>query len=467
MAWRMRSGEGGAFPGSRWEAGLLNGRMTSLPFPSFAEALRVWFRIGCLSFGGPAGQIALLHREVVEERRWLSDARFLHALNFCTLLPGPEAQQLATYLGWLMHGVRGGVAAGLLFILPGALVMLALSAVYVGFGEVPLIAALFFGLKCAVLVIVVEALLRVARRALQGAVAWALAVAAFAALFLFGLPFPVVVLGAALIGLAMPAAFAGGGHGRPQDGPPALLDALLAAEPDRIARLGGAARRAGLIALALWVWPVALLMNAGGLYGDLAWFFSKMAIVTFGGAYAVLAYVAQEAVEHYRWLSADQMLAGLGLAETTPGPLILVLQFVGYLAAGVPGALLVVWATFAPCFAWIFLGAPYVERLHDVARLKGALAAVTAAVVGVIANLALWFGLRVLFGVILEVPVGPMRLEVPVVASLDPLALLLALLAAVALFRMKLGVVRTLGLTALAGLVLKPAADWLLSGFGG
>ncbi|WP_090664038.1 chromate efflux transporter [Belnapia rosea] len=441
--------------------------MTSLPFPSFAEALRVWFRIGCLSFGGPAGQIALLHREVVEERRWISDARFLHALNFCTLLPGPEAQQLATYLGWLMHGVRGGVAAGLLFILPGALVMLALSAIYVGFGEVPLIAALFFGLKCAVLVIVVEALLRVARRALQGAVAWALAVAAFAALFLFGLPFPVVVLGAALIGLAMPAAFAGGGHGRPQDGPPALLDALLAAEPDRIMRLGGAARRAGLIALALWVWPVALLMNAGGLYGDLAWFFSKMAIVTFGGAYAVLAYVAQEAVEHYRWLSADQMLAGLGLAETTPGPLILVLQFVGYLAAGVPGALLVVWATFAPCFAWIFLGAPYVERLHDVARLKGALAAVTAAVVGVIANLALWFGLRVLFGVILEVPVGPMRLEVPVPASLDSLALLLALLAAVALFRMKLGVVKTLGLTALAGLVLKPAADWLLSGFGG
>ncbi len=467
MARRMSSGEGSAFPGSRWEAGLLNGRMTSLPFPSFAEALRVWFRIGWLSFGGPAGQIALLHREVVEERRWISDARFLHALNFCTLLPGPEAQQLATYLGWLMHGVRGGLAAGLLFILPGALVMLALSAIYVGFGEVPLIAALFFGLKCAVLVIVVEALLRVARRALQGAVAWALAVAAFAALFLFGLPFPVVVLGAALIGLAMPAAFAGGGHGRPQDGPPALLDALLAAEPDRIVRLGGAARRAGLIALALWVWPVALLMNAGGLYGDLAWFFSKMAIVTFGGAYAVLAYVAQEAVEHYRWLSADQMLAGLGLAETTPGPLILVLQFVGYLAAGVPGALLVVWVTFAPCFAWIFLGAPYVERLHDVARLKGALAAVTAAVVGVIANLALWFGLRVLFGVILEVPVGPMRLEVPVVASLDPLALLLALLAAVALFRMKLGVVRTLGLTALAGLVLKPAADWLLSGFGG
>jgi chromate transporter len=441
--------------------------MPPASFPSLAEALRVWLRIGCLSFGGPAGQIALMHREVVEQRRWVSDARFLHALNFCTLLPGPEAQQLATYLGWLMHGVRGGLAAGLLFILPGALVMLALSAIYVAFGEVPLVAALFFGLKCAVLVLVVEALLRVARRALKGTIPWLLAGAAFAALFLFGLPFPVVVLAAALAGLLMPQAFAAGGHGRAQDGPPALLDALIAAEPGRIPRMGASARRAGLAALAMWLWPVVLLMQAGGLYGDLAWFFSKMAVVTFGGAYAVLAYVAQEAVEGYRWLSADQMLAGLGLAETTPGPLILVLQFVGYLAGGTAGALLVVWVTFAPCFAWIFLGAPYVERLHDVPRLKGALAGVTAAVVGVIANLALWFGLRVLFGVIREVPLGPMRLEVPVLATLDPLALLLAVLAGVALFRMRLGVVQTLALTAVAGLVLKPAADWLLSGFGG
>ncbi|MBL6081534.1 chromate efflux transporter [Belnapia sp. T18] len=438
-----------------------------MAFPSFSDALRVWLRIGFLSFGGPAGQIALMHREVVEQRRWVSDARFLHALNFCTLLPGPEAQQLATYLGWLMHGVRGGVAAGLLFILPGAAVMLVLSAIYAAFGEVPLVAALFFGLKCAVLVLVVEALLRVARRALKGTVPWLLAGAAFLALFLFGLPFPVVVLAAALAGLAMPEAFAGGGHGRAQDGPPALLDALIAAEPGRIPRMAGAARRAGLAALALWLWPVVLLMQAGGLLGDLAWFFSKMAVVTFGGAYAVLAYVAQEAVEGYRWLSADQMLAGLGLAETTPGPLILVLQFVGYMAGGTLGALVVLWVTFLPCFAWIFLGAPYVERLHDMPRLRGALAGVTAAVVGVIANLALWFGLRVLFRLIREVPLGPMRLEVPVLASLDSLALLLAVLAGVALFRMKLGVVQTLGLTALAGLVLKPAADWLLAGFGG
>ncbi|TCZ65423.1 chromate efflux transporter [Roseicella aquatilis] len=449
------------------------GRGTPAAFPGFAEAVRVWLRIGCLSFGGPAGQIALMHREVVEERRWVSDARFLHALNFCTLLPGPEATQLATYLGWLLHGVRGGLAAGLLFVLPGALVMLALSAVFVAFGEVPLVAALFYGLKCAVLVLVVEALLRVARRALRGRLAWATAIAAFAALFLLNLPFPLVVLAAALLGMARPAAFAGTDHGAAQAGPPSLLDALLAAEPDRIARLAGAARRAGLLALVLWLLPVAVLAGIPGTtspWDDIAWFFSKMAVVTVGGAYAVLAYAAQEAVEHYHWLGAGQMLAGLGLAETTPGPLILVLQFVGYLAghaaAGVPGgvlgAALTLWVTFAPCFAWIFLGAPYVERLHDAPRLKGALAGVTAAVVGVIANLAVWFGLRVLFGALREVPLGPATLEVPIPASLDPVAALLAMLAAVCLFRMKVGVVRTLALCAMAGLVLRTAFGWLL-----
>jgi chromate transporter len=434
-------------------------------FPSFTEALRVWFRIGCLSFGGPAGQIALMHREVVDDRRWVSDVRFLHALNFCTLLPGPEAQQLATYLGWLMHGVKGGLAAGLLFVLPGALVMLALSAIYVAFGEVPVIAALFFGLKCAVLVLVVEALLRVARRALKGAVPWAVAAAAFAALFLFGLPFPVVVLAAAALGAAMPNAFAGGGHGKAKEGPPSLLDAVLAREPDRIALLSGSARRAGLVALVLWVWPVAMLLPMGGVFADIGWFFSKMAVVTFGGAYAVLAYVAQMAVEHYRWLTAGQMLTGLGLAETTPGPLILVLQFVGYLAGhahsgfwgGVLGSLLTLWVTFAPCFAWIFLGAPYVERMHDQPRLKGALAGVTAAVVGVIANLALWFGLRVVFAEVRAVGIGPLSIDLPVLSSLDAQALVLAVLAAACLFRLKLGVLRTLGITAAAGLVLRTA----------
>jgi chromate transporter len=431
-----------------------------MTFPTFSEATRVWFRIGCLSFGGPAGQIALMHREVVDERRWISDKRFLHALNFCTLLPGPEAMQLATYLGWLMHGVKGGLVAGALFILPGAAVMLALSMLYALLGQVPLVAALFLGLKCAVLVLVIEALLRVAKRALKGRIAWAAAVAAFAALWVFAVPFPIVVLAALALGLAMPQAFAAGGHGAAKDGPPSLLDAKLAAEPGHIAALAPLARRAGLVCLALWVWPVALLMAQGGLYADVAWFFSKMAVVTFGGAYAVLAYVAQEAVEGYRWLSATEMLAGLGLAETTPGPLILVLQFVGFLAGfrqdgvlgGIAASMLTLWVTFLPCFAWIFLCAPYVERLHDAPRLKGALAAVTAAVVGVIANLALWFGLRVVFA---RVEDGPLGLDLPVLASIQPVAALLVALAAVCLFWRKLGVLPTLGVTAIAGLMLR------------
>ena len=430
-------------------------------FPTFAEALRVWARIGCLSFGGPAGQIALMHREIVDERRWVSDQRFLHALNFCTLLPGPEAMQLATYLGWLMHGVRGGVAAGLLFILPGAAVMLVLSLVYALLGEVPVIAALFLGLKCAVLVLVVEALLRIAKRALHGPLAWATAAAAFLALAAFKLPFPLVVLAAGVIGLALPGRFAPAAHGRAGGVTDSLLDAHLAANPGHIAGLTAAARRAGLIALALWAWPVALLAPIGGVYFDVAWFFSKMSVVTFGGAYAVLAYVAQEAVEHYRWLSAPDMLAGLGLAETTPGPLILVLQFVGFLAGfreggvlgGMGASILTLWVTFLPCFAWIFLGAPYVERLHDAARLKGALSAVTAAVVGVMANLALWFSLRVIFA---EVVPGPLGFDVPVLASIQPLAMALALLAAACIFWWKLGVLRTLGLTAAAAAVTAP-----------
>ncbi|WP_431268593.1 chromate efflux transporter [Dankookia sp. P2] len=438
-------------------------------FPSFAEAVRVWFRVGCLSFGGPAGQIALMHREVVDERCWVSDARFLHALNFCTLLPGPEATQLATYLGWLLHGVKGGVAAGLLFVLPGAAVMLALSAIYAAFGEVPLVAGLFYGLKCAVLVLVIEALLRVARRALKGRVPWAVAGLAFAALFLLKLPFPAVVLAAGLAGYVVPAAFAGGGHGAAKAGPPALLDALLAAEPDRIARLTGAARRAGLLALVLWVWPVVMLLGMP-VWGDIAWFFSKMAVVTFGGAYAVLAYVAQEAVENYRWLSAGQMLAGLGLAETTPGPLILVLHCRRLHGGPCPGRLLGRHARGAAdpvghLRALLRLDLPRRALCRAAARCaaaEGALAGVTAAVVGVIANLAVWFGLRVLFGAMWEVPIGPARLEVPILASIDPVAVLLAMLAAVSLFRMRMGVVKTLGIAAAAGLVLRTAFGWLL-----
>lgn len=339
--------------------------------PTFAEALRVWTKIGLLSFGGPAGQIALLHREVVKERSWIGDRRFLHALNFCTLLPGPEAQQLATYLGWLMHGVRGGMAAGILFIVPGAVVMLVLSLLYAIWGEVPFVAALFFGLKCAVLVLVVDALIRVGRRALSGKAAWTLAVVAFAALFFFNLPFPLVVLAAGLVGYLAPAAFAPASHGEAQNDQPALIDAVFLLDPGRASRLAASARRAGVICLALWLIPVVFLIAViGGTYADVAWFFSKMAVVTVGGAYAVLAYVAQEAVQHYRWLTAPEMLAGLGLAETTPGPLILVLQFVGFLAGfrapdgltgiagGVVASLLVLWVTFTPCFVFVFLGAP-------------------------------------------------------------------------------------------------------------
>jgi chromate transporter len=436
--------------------------------PSFAEALRLWTRVGLLSFGGPAGQIALLHREVVDERHWIGERRFLQALNFCTLLPGPEAQQLATYLGWIMHGVRGGVAAGLLFVLPGAVVMLALTLIYALLGELPLVAALFFGLKCAVLVLVVEALLRIGRRALKGKPAWALACLAFVALFFLNLPFPLVVIAAGVVGSLAPGAFALGGHGSAKHDGPALIDAVFAADPGRTARLAAGARRAGLIALGLWLVPVAVLWAfVGGTYADVALFFSKMAVVTVGGAYAVLAYVAQDAVQAYGWLSAEEMLAGLGLAETTPGPLILVLQFVGFLAGfrapealsgvmgGIIASVLTLWVTFAPCFFFVFLGAPLIERLQGNRALAGALAAITAAVVGVVANLAVWFSLQVLFREHQRVAAGPISVELPLPASMDLAAVALALLAAIAIFRFRLGILPTLAITAAAGLLLR------------
>jgi len=433
-------------------------------FPSLTEATRVWFRIGCLSFGGPTGQIALMHREIVDERNWISDRRFLNALNFCLLLPGPEAQQLATYLGWLLHGAKGGLIAGLLFILPGAMVMLALSTVFVLAGDVPIVAALFFGLKCAVLVIVLQALIKVAGRALKGPVPWLLAVAAFTALFVFSIPFPIVVLGAGVMGALAPALFAPAAHGATASGPPALLDRMMEENPDYARGLATSARRAGLIALAAWALPVLLLLPLTGVYSDIALFFSKMAVVTFGGAYAVLAYVAQEAVDGYGWLSASQMLTGLGLAETTPGPLILVLQFVGYLAGygqpsslsglagGVAASVLTLWVTFAPCFAFVFLGAPAIERIQGNKSLSGALAAITAAVVGVIGNLALWFGLRVLFRDIDQMALGPVTVGLPDPSSLDTAALAIAVLAGIALFGIRLGVMKTLALCAAAGL---------------
>ena len=438
-------------------------------FPTLWEAAGFWLRIGCLSFGGPAGQIALLHREVVDERHWVSDRRFLHALNFCHLLPGPEAQQLAIYLGWLMHGSWGGAIAGLLFVIPGALVMLALSVIYATLGAVPLIAALFYGIKCAVLILVVEAVLRIGRRALKTRVAWAVSGAAFAALFFFNVPFPVVLLAAGLIGTFVPALFAAGTHGRAKDGPPALLDAVLDADPGRSDRFARNARIAGVISGVLWLLPVALLALSHGVYPDCALFFSKMAVVTFGGAYAVLAYVAQEAVQHYHWLSAPEMLSGLGLAETTPGPLILVLQFVGFLAGyrapgplsgmagGIAASVLTVWVTFAPCFTFVFLGAPLIERVQNNRTLSGALSAITASVVGVVANLAVWSALHSLFRATIPVHPAGFFFDAPALTSLDPWAVLLTIIAGIALLRFKLGVVTTLAVCAMLSVGLRLA----------
>jgi chromate transporter len=419
-------------------------------------------RIGCLSFGGPAAQFALMHREVVDERAWVSDRRFLQALNFCTLLPGPEAMQLATYLGWLMHGVRGGFVAGGLFVLPGAAVMLALSLLYAGFGTVPFVAAGFFGLKCAVLVLVADAVRRLAARALKTNAARLVAIAAFIALFGFAAPFPLVVLTAALIGFVGQRAFASTTSASGADQPLAALDAELAADPARPARMARSARRAGLVMIAAWLLPIGALWVRGGILGDVALFFSKLAVVTFGGAYAVLAYAAQEAVQTYGWLSPGQMLDGLGLAETTPGPLILVLQYVGYMAGhgaggvplGVAASIVVLWATFAPCFVWVFLGAPFIERMQDNRALSGALSAVTAAVVGVIANLALWFALHVLFRATIPLRDWGLHIDVPVPGSFDLVAALLAIAAGIALLRFRFGVVTVLGGCAAAGLLL-------------
>ncbi len=416
-------------------------------WPTLGEATRVWARVAALSFGGPAGQIAVMHRITVEEKRWIGDARFLHALNFCMLLPGPEAQQLATYIGWLMHGTRGAVIAGGLFILPGILAIMGLSWIYVIWGEVPLVEGLFFGLKAAVLAIVLQALVRIGRKALKNNAMRAIALCSFLAIFAFQVPFP--------------------GHGAASGAHVADSDTLLGDETIEMPR---AARRsalvAGLLALAFWLIPVGLLFLAlgpGNVFADIALFFSKMAVVTFGGAYAVLAYVAQEAVGTYGWLTAGQMLDGLGMAETTPGPLIMVLQFVGYLGAwsatgnlwaATLGALLATWVTFAPCFAWIFLGAPWMERLRQNRALASALTAVTAAVVGVILNLAIWFAIHVIFREVITWQAGPLSMQLPRPASIDWRAALLTALAIVAVFRLKLGMVTVLAGAALAGVLL-------------
>ncbi|MGE0024980.1 MAG: chromate efflux transporter [Hyphomicrobium sp.] len=430
---------------------------TPVAHPTFAEALSVWARIGVLSFGGPAGQIALMHRVLVEERRWLDERQYLSALNFCMLLPGPEAMQLATYAGWRLHGVGGGLAAGLLFVLPGAALILVLGLLYASFGKLPVAEALFVGIKAAVLAIIIEALLRVAKRALRSRADWLVAGAAFAALFLFAVPFPLIVAAALLIGYLT-------------SGGPAQDVEAAAAPPPSVSHL--ATLRTAAIWLAVWLVPLGLVVAAFGhdhVLSQLAWFYSKLAVVTFGGAYAVLSYMAQQVVEGYRWLTPGEMLDALGLAETTPGPLILVTEFVGVLAAarhgggppmlmGVLGALVTLWATFAPCFLWIFAGAPYIERLTHEPRLSGALRAVTAAVVGVILNLTLWFALHVLFADVATVTAGWLRLSVPTLATFQPALAGLALIAALVLFVLKRGILATLAVTAAAGLILAYAA---------
>ncbi len=391
--------------------------------PTLADLTRTFARIGVLSFGGPAAQIALMHREIVDEKQWIAEKDYLSALSFCMLLPGPEAMQLATWIGWRSHGTRGGLIAGGLFVLPGAVVVLALSVIYALWGQVPLVSALFTGVQAAVLAVVIEALLRVSGRALKSRLHWTIAACAFAGLFFFALPFPLIILAAGIWGFATST-----GTSTPSTAPAPWRQSGQA-----IAIWG-----------AVWLAPLAALQwLAPGILAELALFFSKLALLTFGGAYAVLTWMAQEVVQQKQWLTLPQMMDGLGLAETTPGPLILVTEFVGFVAAfragglwmGFAGAAITLWMTFAPCFLWIFAGAPWIARLTAAPRLSGALQAITAAVVGVIANLSLWFAAHVLFASVADVSLGPLHLLVPDLASVKPIASGLAVLAAVLLLK--------------------------------
>ena len=449
-------------------------RMSPPSAVPFSEAIRAWLKIGLIGFGGPAGQIALMQRELVERRRWIGNARFLHALNYCMLLPGPEAQQLATYVGWLLHGTPGGLVAGVLFVLPGALVILALSVLYATYGTVAWVAALFYGLKPAVLAIVVEALMRIGHRALTDPSSVALAAAAYAAIAFYGVPFPLIVVGAGLAGLAASRVRPGAAT---LPSPDDVAAADEAGEAYAVADRAAVARHArrswgrtlGVVAvwLALWWLPVgalALALGGGHVLVREAVFFGQVAVVSFGGAYAALAYVAQQAVGHFGWLASREMLDGLGLAETTPGPLVLVTQFVGFLGAyrhpapfgpveaGMIGSCVVTWAVFAPSFLWIFAGAPFIERLRGFRSLSAALSGVTAAVVGVIFNLSLWFGIHALFGRVGEARVLGARILVPAWSTLDVTGLGIALASFVALARLRWSLPAVVGGASLAGL---------------
>lgn len=443
-------------------------------YPTLQEAIVVWARIALLSFGGPAGQIAVMHRILVEEKRWIGENRFLHALNFCMLLPGPEAQQLCIYIGWLLHRTIGGVIAGVFFVLPGLVAIMVLSWIYAIYGNVGFVEALFFGLKAAVFAIVLQAVVRIGGRALRNGAMIGLAAASFVAIYVFDIPFPIIIAAAALVGYlgarsGWQAFKANGDHGamgkiQVADAESALGEGV----PDHARPTRGHVLRSATIWLVLWLTPTIVLLSTLGLgqvFTNIALFFSAMAVVTFGGAYAVLAWVAQEAVGTFGWLQPGEMLDGLGMAETTPGPLIMVTQFVGFmgafrdpgtmtpLLAGTLGGLLTTWVTFVPCFLWIFLGAPFVERLRDNEALSAALAAITAAVVGVILNLALWFGLHVLFAEVRVFTGLGMHVDIPVLPSLLPTAALLTAAALIAVFYFRLGVFAVLGGCAGAGIV--------------
>ncbi|WP_245418118.1 chromate efflux transporter [Cohaesibacter haloalkalitolerans] len=431
--------------------------------PTLGEASAVWWRIGVLSFGGPAAQIALMHRMIVDEKGWLSERQFLNALSFCMMLPGPEAMQLATYAGWRLHGVVGGLVAGLAFVLPGALVVLLLSGAYALFGEAPLAASLFMGIKAAVLVIVLEALFRVSRKALDGLAHWLIAALAFIAIFFFSAPFPLIILCAGLYG-----AWHGFCLGRQGEDAGGVVRGDLVAsgqQSDLLVPLGQTVRTIA-IWLCIWLVPLMLVLQLSpmAVFGTIGLFFSKLATVTFGGAYAVLAYMAQDAVSLHGWLDAREMLDGLGLAETTPGPLILVTEFVGFLAAaradggvslwlGLAGAGVTLWATFAPCFLWVFAGAPYIEWIGERPSLREALRAITAAVVGVILNLSVWFALHVLFADVSKHQWGLMTLTLPHWASFEPVLFALTVIAGYCLHVRKLSVLTSLSLSAGLGVL--------------
>jgi chromate transporter len=439
-----------------------------------SEAFRVWLRVAALSFGGPAGQIGVMHRIIVDEKKWIGEQRFLHALSYCMLLPGPEAHQLTIYIGWLMHRWPGALIAGMLFVLPGIISIMGLSYLYAAFGNVPAVAAFFFGLKAAVLAIVLHALHRIASRALKGPPMLAIAALAFVGIFFFAVPFPLIVLAAGVIGfigarMGSRAFQVGGGHAAAKNALPDSESLLGENLPEHARPTFARAARISAIWLSLWLVPVIAVTTLPGtenVFGAIGLFFSKMAVVTFGGAYAVLAYMAQQAVETYGWLRPGEMLDGLGMAETTPGPLIMVVQFVGFMAAyrhpgALPpmlaatlGGLLATWCTFVPCFLWIGLGAPFIERLRDNKPLSGALAAITAAIVGVIMNLAIWFALHTIFAELRPVVLAPLHFEMPVLASANLWALLLTCGAILAVFRLRIGMIPVLASCALIGVVL-------------